>query len=227
MPAARAAPPASERFAVLRFVRAPVPELPAPRPAGAGADARAFVRLWLSCLATVLLTAPFALIGAEVSGVGNRVDEVPLAELAILAVVVAPVVEETAFRLALAPFRVGWVVLAGAALGFLLAPWGALVLVAALAVALAPGLRRRAERAWAGRFPLLFWGSAVLFGLVHTFNWEFGDLGWRAVALVPLLVLPQTGLGLVLGAARVRLGYGGAILLHATYNATILSLTLL
>src|SRR5688572_15295263 len=139
-----AAPPDSERFAVLRFVRAPVAQLPAPRPTAAGADARAFVRLWLSCVATVLLTAPVALVGAEVSGVGNRVDEVPLAELAILAVVVAPVIEETAFRLALAPFRPGWLVLAGAALGFLLAPWGALVLVAALAVALAPGLRRRA-----------------------------------------------------------------------------------
>ena len=88
-------------------------------------------------------------------------------------------------------------------------------------------LRRRAEGLWARRFPLLFWGSAVLFGLVHAFNWELGGRGWRAVALVPLLVLPQTGLGLVLGAARVRLGYLGAVLLHASYNATILALTLL
>lgn len=222
-----AAPPTFERFAVLRFVRAPVPELA--RPAGADrlADARAFVRLWLSCLATVLLTAPVALVGAEVSGVGNRVEDVPAGELAVLALVVAPIVEETAFRLALAPFRPAWVVLAGVALALLVAPWGVLAVPAAVAVALAPTLRRRAEGVWARRFPALFWGSAVLFGLVHTFNWELGDLGWLAVAAVPLLVLPQTGLGLVLGAGRARLGYAGAIVLHATYNATILALTLL
>lgn len=214
---------AAERFRLVAFVRSPVPELP---PAGTS-SVRDFVRLWLACLATVLLTAPVAFLGAEAAGAGNRIDDVPTGALAVLALAVAPLIEEVAFRLPLARFRAPSLVIAAAALAVLLAPAGVLVLALAVAVVLVPPLRRRAVELWARRFPLVFWTSAVLFGLLHTFNWELDGLGVAAVVVVPLLVLPQAGLGLVLGAARVRLGLGGAILLHAAYNGTILALVLL
>jgi hypothetical protein len=212
-----------ERFALWAFVRAPAPQLPAP----VRSPLRTFARLWLACLGTVLLTAPVALLGAEVSGAGNRVDDVEARTLAVLALVVAPLVEETAFRLPLAPFRPAWLVLAGAAAAFLVAPYGLVLLALAVAMALVPPLQRATARAWAAHFPLVFWGSALLFGLLHTFNWDLGDQGWRAIFLVPLLVLPQSGLGLVLGAARIRLGLAGSILLHAAYNGTVLAVTFL
>lgn len=224
------APPAP-RFRLLQFIRHPVPELApaatAPAEGRALANLRAGVRLWAACLAAALLTAPVALIGAEVSGAGNRVEDVPLGTLAVLAILVAPLVEETGFRLPLARFRPGWLVIAGLALAFLAAPWGTPFVLLLVALSFVPALRAGLARLWAQRFPLVFWSSAVLFGLLHTLNWELDGLGWRAVLLVPLLVLPQTGLGLVLGAARVRLGLGGAIVVHAAYNASILSLTLL
>ncbi|MPY92065.1 MAG: CPBP family intramembrane metalloprotease [Acidimicrobiia bacterium] len=207
------------RFELLAFVRSPVPALE-PMPRG---RARAFVRLWLACLATVLLTAPVAILGSEVSGAGNRIEDVPSGVLVVLALVVAPLLEETAFRLPLAPFRPLWLAIAGAAVAFLVPPYGVVLFGLAVAVAAVPRLRQGTATLWERRFPIVFWTSAVLFGLLHTFNWELDGLGWRAVALVPLLVLPQTGLGLVLGAARVRLGLGGSILLHAAYNGTILA----
>ncbi len=215
--------PAAARFDLVRFVRHPEPRLD---PVD-GSRVRTFVRLWLACLGTVLVTAPLSYLGSAVSGVSNRIDDVPQGTLIVLAVVIAPLIEETTFRLVLARFQARYLIIAAAAAAFLLAPWGLLVLAVVLVAVAVPGSRRWLEVQWASHFLALFWTSALLFGLLHGSNWNFDDAGWWTVALLPLLVLPQAGLGLVLGAARVRLGLAGSMLLHAAYNGTILAVTLL
>ena len=215
--------PAAARFDLVRFVRHPEPQL---SPI-AGGRVRTFVRLWLACLGTVLVTAPLSYLGSAVTGAGNRIDAVPHGTLILLAVVIAPLIEETTFRLVLTRFQVRYLIIAGAAAAFLLAPWGLLVLVAVLVAVAVPGWRRGLEAQWSKHFPVVFWTSALLFGLLHGANWTFDKVGWWGVALIPLLVLPQAGLGLVLGAARVRLGLAGSMLLHAAYNGTVLAVTLL
>ena len=204
---------------LVEFVRHPSPRL-APRPGG---RLGTFGRLWLACLATVLLTAPASFLGSALSGAANRIDDVPQRSLAVLALVAAPLIEETAFRLPLAPFRPVRLVVAAAATALLLPVWLLPVPAAVVFAVLAPPSRRAIARRWAASFPAIFWASAVLFGLLHAANWELAA-GWAAFLAVPLLVLPQAGLGLVLGAARVSLGFAGSVLLHAAYNGTILAL---
>ena len=45
--------------------------------------------------------------------------------------------------------------------------------------------------------------------------------------MLPLLVLPQGLIGVVLGYTRVRMGLRWSMLLHASYNGTVLGLAAL
>ena len=65
------------------------------------------------------------------------------------------------------------------------------------------------------RFRILFYGSCILFGLVHIFNYPNYLHIWY---LIPLLFLPQLIIGLFLGFVRVHYGIGWSILTHGLYN---------
>ncbi len=157
----------------------------------------------------------------------------PLAEDLFSALLVAPLLEELAFR--------GWLTGRIAALRFALYGFAAMglflaalvmpyeyrtaVSLAGVAVALA-GLviwsRTRdhdtAVPAWFTRhFHWLVWGSSLLFGLIHLGNYEplTSPLGL-------LVVLPQTIGGLLLAYTRTRLGLGAAMAHHAAYNGVFL-----
>jgi hypothetical protein len=99
-------------------------------------------------------------------------------------------------------------------------------LVAAIVIVACGPLRRAVLRFWRDHFPVVFFGSAVVFGFVHATNWHF-DRPSLAFVLLPLLVLPQGLIGVVLAYTRVRMGLRGSMLLHASYNATVLGLAAL
>ena len=63
-------------------------------------------------------------------------------------------------------------------------------------------------------FPYIFFLTAMIFGFVHFANFA-GDMKWF---WIPILVLPQFGMGLLLGYIRLRYGMISNILLHAVNN---------
>ena len=70
-------------------------------------------------------------------------------------------------------------------------------------------------------FPVLYFASALLFGLAHISNYDMS----RPWVLLPFL-LPQTIAGLIFGFARVRYGMWANIALHGLSNMLFLGLTL-
>ena len=157
-----------------------------------------------------------------------------LAEDLFTALLVAPVLEELAFR--------GWLTGRIAALRFALHGFAALGLFTAAlyvpagyagAVSLAgvaavfAGLiqwsrTRHADTqvpAWFARhFHWIVWGSSLAFGAIH-----FGNYEPLTSPLGLLVVVPQTIGGLLLAYTRTRLGLGAAMAHHALYNAVFLA----
>ncbi len=152
----------------------------------------------------------------------------------ILAVVIAPVLEETIFRLPLryAPQNVVlpffWVALAlfSNVLGSsrLLISIGVVVL---LSCGLGYGLRRGVNPIVAKAFfakylkPLVY-GTSFAFGAVHLTNYPP-----EAWPLAPILVAPQLIIGLFLAFIRLRYGFKWAIFTHGFHNLMALSMILI
>ena len=182
-----------------------------------------FLRLLGLCLLIALATGPLTAVVSAVGDADNRLDDVTPLFVGVVGVLVAPVLEELTFRLPLGPLRPWWLLVSGLCLGSIDPRLGIVALVVAGAVVAAAPLRRAVVRFWAERFPVVFFGSAVVFGLVHATNWHFNRPA-LAFLMLPLLVLPQGLIGVVLGYTRVRMGLRGSVLLHATYNGTVLGL---
>lgn len=66
----------------------------------------------------------------------------------------------------------------------------------------------------------LFFGSAVLFGLLHITNYEFS---WVVVLLTPILILPQLFGGVLLSYIRVKYGFWRGVIGHFIYNLLLLT----
>ena len=64
-------------------------------------------------------------------------------------------------------------------------------------------------------FPMIFYLSAVIFAFVHIYNFQ-GDIPWY---YTPILVFPQFFLALFLGYVRIRNGIVYAILFHGLNNS--------
>ncbi|QIQ87775.1 CPBP family glutamic-type intramembrane protease [Erythrobacter sp.] len=217
-------------FAFLR--RPALPE----RFASAAVSARIVGRLYLLDLAFILAFG-LALISAEAAGIAfpqnlNSTLELNAGTI-LLFVVIAPVLEEVAFRswlsgrpgtivaLLWVAAGVGVLVLSGPGEGLAgpIAAFACLVLAIALLV-----LLRKAPRLpmFERRFGWFFWASAIAFALVHLVNYEEGAL----VILLPLLV-PQFVLGTMAGYVRVQCGLAWSILLHAAHNGFAVGMALL
>jgi len=69
-------------------------------------------------------------------------------------------------------------------------------------------------------YRLFFYFTAILFGLLHIFN--FTGVTYYNLVFTPLLVLPQLFMGLILGYLRVRYGFRYGVLFHAVVNTAIL-----
>jgi len=64
----------------------------------------------------------------------------------------------------------------------------------------------------------LFYGSSVIFGLIHLQNFTKLDFFTNYFWLLPILVLPQTIVGVVLAYIRVKNGIVWSIMAHSFYN---------
>lgn len=71
-------------------------------------------------------------------------------------------------------------------------------------------------------FRWLFYSQAIIFGLVHISNYDFAAMD--NLYILPLLVVPQTILGIVLGYSRIRYGFWSVIYLHMIHNAVLITL---
>ncbi len=80
------------------------------------------------------------------------------------------------------------------------------------------------HKCWDRSYAGFFYFVAILFALLHLFNYE---LSWKIVLYSPLLVLPQFLGGLVIGYLRIRQGFVWGFLLHFLYNFTFLAIPLL
>ncbi len=198
--------------------------------------------LVLSALSLALVAIGGALVGLP-EGAATE-EETSLLAFALLAIVWAPIVEETAFRLPLTAFRPRYLMISGAILlgvfgiafdlvlgdalilGLVESAIGLVLIVLGAASALSPRIRGRASALWRRHFALIAWSSAVFFGLAHLSNFDLPDNGILTVIGAPLLVSSQILGGLVLAFARVWLGLWAAILIHAGFNAVITGLVL-
>lgn len=158
-----------------------------------------------------------------------------------LAVIMAPLFEEIIFRghLRYRPllFLFGLIVIVGT-LGLVFGWWpslsagsgmeegiakmtGALTVILPLFVLLIMGylvsdkLKDWVHRISVTEFSTLFYFTAVIFAVVHIFNFELEQTKWY---LIPLLVMPQFILALYLGYIRVRNGIKYSIFVHALNN---------
>ncbi len=77
-------------------------------------------------------------------------------------------------------------------------------------------LKERIGRAWERNFRVVFYTSALLFGLMHIFNVR--DMSWTIVTLAPLITFQQIVLGLFNGYVRMRYGIWQAVVQHALFN---------
>ncbi|MBC7472117.1 MAG: CPBP family intramembrane metalloprotease [candidate division SR1 bacterium] len=66
----------------------------------------------------------------------------------------------------------------------------------------------------------IFFGSAVLFGLLHITNYKFS---WIVVLLTPILILPQVFGGILLSYVRVKYGFWRGVVGHFLYNLLLLT----
>lgn len=219
------APTMRGQWAVLfAFLRKPrLPDAHAP----AGMSMRIVGRLFLLDL---LAIGAFALLVLSAAALGFEPPENLNSQLELnagtiaLVVVVAPVLEEIAFRSWLSGrpgtiFALLWIGagLAGLAVfGPGAGPAGPIVALVGLVLAIMMliALRGRPPLPVVRRhFAWLFWASAIAFALVHLANYTEGALA----ILLPLLV-PQFVLGTLAGYVRVNCGLAWSMALHAAHN---------
>ncbi len=160
------------------------------------------------------------------------------ARLVLIGIVIAPLIEELLFRSWLGgrvAAIIGLPLLASALavlslLGTGISPASGLALTFVLLFLSLAVVKRARDLdppsfhfARAQLFPIIFWGSALLFALLHLSNFTEG----MTTPLLVLAVLPQGLVGLILGYVRLRFGLGSAIGFHGAYNAFFISLGLL
>ncbi len=152
-------------------------------------------------------------------------------EIVIFGVIMAPLIEESAFRLWINALRPAFLI-TGGILMLLFAFDGtvdlSLLMLVPVAALLTIGIasnrqkgHQQIEPVWNTHFGWVFYGSAVAFGMVHLFNYDLGVTDAADLTLAPLLIAPQMAGGLVLAYARVRLGFWYAVTNHALYNGIL------
>ena len=158
-------------------------------------------------------------------GLNDYFDSHPKA-MALVAVLIAPPLEELMFRLPLRKNRsYGWSVffLITIAIGFWDKPMLFYPIVAyiVLVIVFQNYLPAR-ERL----FPVIVVSSIVFFGLVHLSNYKMAELQRFHILVLPFFVLPQLFAGIALTVVRLKVSFRHAILLHMATNAFFVGLEL-
>jgi len=149
----------------------------------------------------------------------------------LLAVIIAPAIEEVIFRLPLknTPKNLS---ISLAVVTVILsaryqqdAPFILLIAAVPLLATLymhyisKPIIKKMIAGTFSKYYPVIFYSAAIIFGSVHMLNYTNIQSG---VAILPLLIIPQTFIGILLGYIRLRYGFIYAVLFHGIYNASLL-----
>lgn len=146
----------------------------------------------------------------------------------LIAVLIAPFLEEMAFRYFLRRPSVAWwlvpLIMAAFLLGVndLSRSLYGLTFILLLLHQRYGKINYVLARFWKKHLGVFFYLSVLVFGLMHLYNFS-GQIGLLHV----LLVLPQLSAGLVLGYIRMSYGIGASIFAHCVYNAIPVLLTVL
>lgn len=206
----------------------------------------------LALLLSILSGVLIAIISTQTQAldnhaVGEFIQEESLLATFIFACVVAPLLEETAFRLWLVnkPFQlaVGIVfflfyyissfvpgsiiqpILSNIVMDNPLVTIGMYFFIFITSIILIYGLIKQPNiQNWLkylfeNKFQWIFYSSALLFGFLHITNYQFS---WTVVLLTPILVLPQLSGGVLLSFIRVKYGFWRCVIGHAFYNFSLL-----
>ena len=183
------------------------------------------------------LALPTALLGAWL-GARHALDDIQVTPALVASLVVgAPVTEELLFRAGLRTpvytlfFGPPLVLVAVAFLNGIAALWTAAAAVGVVAAILdlaverrhqrQAGARHRLGRDFVSRYPLVFWAWTAAFAIGHVVNLTFDSPALAATG--PSLVLPQLAAGAILGYARLTIGLGSAMALHAALNGVVVA----
>lgn len=189
----------------------------------------------------------FVQIAATVSGAQNLLTETmrdaltPDKRLLLLLFggLIAPLWEETAFRLPLARFHPARVlpamVLFALLVGYSIEEpartrfWIAMTIIEIpiLAAFFVRSWRARVEAWWERNFRGVLFVLIAAFGLAHGVNYRFPSGSVLAPLAIPLLVMPQLVAGVFLAYVRLKLGFWHGVLLHAGVNTFLLAPVLL
>jgi len=177
---------------------------------------------------TSLLFFPILKLLNLLPGKGLRLSEIPLSFKLIFFI---PIIEEIIFRLPL-KFSKQNLFLSLAAFQFILFyhTYSLFILIIiSLTIALIPYMRLMPETfysrlglIWKNYFPLVYYGLAICFGLVHLSN--FHNVRTAHYLVFPLIVSNQIIMGLIFGYVRVtfRNGFIYSVLLHFLINLTFI-----
>lgn len=185
------------------------------------AVASLFVLGFVGAIAMSMLQAPAIDYGEFDSQLVDTLDSLSWAEQFSLVVIMAPVLEEIAYRLPLMSRLVmPLLVFSGVLLGLVYWwPLLGLAVVALIVLAIQPARDSIIAR-WEAdaRWPV--WISVALFGLLHLVNFDF-DLNLTTLLLAPAVVGPQLWLGVVFTISRIRFGWTVGLVQHAAHNLMV------
>lgn len=127
-----------------------------------------------------------------------------------LAVILAPLIEETIFRLPLRYRR-----------NYLLRLISGGISVTGLVDK--DKLQQGVQRFWNASFGWFFYGMAITFGLIHLTNYSDPK---SLILFAPLLTITQMCGGLIMGYIRVKIGFIWGITYHAAHNLIFFSIAI-
>jgi hypothetical protein len=179
--------------------------------------------------------------------VGEFIEKESILTTFIFACVVAPLLEESAFRLWLInkPLQVAVGVtmflfyyissfIPGSVLKSILLPVSTISPLLTLGLYLvgfilsvtfffilakSKNVKNRLNILFNYKYKYLFFGSAFLFSLLHISNYE---MSWTVALLTPLLILPQLSGGILLSYIRIKYGFWRGVIGHFLYNTSLL-----
>ncbi|WP_247233489.1 type II CAAX prenyl endopeptidase Rce1 family protein [Telluribacter sp. SYSU D00476] len=189
-------------------------------------------------VADVWLIRPIAKLLSHQDLARQTVYSTSLLELVVGSLVMAPLVEELAYRWGLhySPARIalslGLIVFYWLPFGgtystniiqvlnqpgfYLMVVMAAVAGLTAFALLSVPLLEASFRRRWQQQFGLIFYLSSLLFGLMHIFN--VAELTWSVWLLAPFITVQQIVFGLFNGYVRMRFGFMHAVVQHALFN---------
>lgn len=235
----------SQRYSIgimLAFIRRPY--FPAGRDRVGEAQLKHLVQLLFLSLAMMIIVG--GVVGSIIATVKGEVPEnanetigqaSPMM-LLFYGVILAPLIEEVVFRswlggrracvlglpILVSLFAIATAVIADVSpiMSFAIAG-GLSVLILGVArqfSTLSPAAQKAAR--WR-LYPVAFYGSAVMFALLHLSNYE----GGLSSPIMLLAILPQFLVGLILGYVRMRFGLPHAIIFHGLYNLVLIGIFLM